>query len=303
MGRLFIVGAAKCGTTSLYNYLKGHPELYFSLVKEPNYFSKVYPLTNSEKIRPKKGKEYHSKVITDKFVYDSLFDDANLVQHKYLCECSTSYLFDKDSARLIKATYPDAKIIVMLRNPVHRAFSHYKMYLNSGVEKNENFLNALISDYQKKEKVLGRDFAYIDIGMYYKQLSRYYHEFDSSQIKIVIFEEFIKNVPQALLEIGHFLGISTTYFKEMKFGKTHNESLKPKNNFIKFLVILKNKFYYLFDFMPNSIKYRLKSFLLVKDSDKTINPKAVAYINDILHEDLMSLKEYLSEKEMDQLMN
>lgn len=278
MNRLFIVGAAKSGTTSLYKYLKQHPDLFFSPVKEPNYFSDVFPLTNSEKTKPIEGKEYHSKVINSKKDYDKLFSAADSGKYKYLCESSNSYFFDKNSASKIKHEYPDSKIIIMIRNPIHRAYSHYKMYYNSGIEKNHSFYEALKKDQQKKNKVWGKDFCYIDLGLYNIQFQRYAKLFDKSQIHILIFEDFIKNTQQNLIETSNFLGISPNKFESNIFNEKHNESLVPKNIIIKSLFRLKNDFYYVSENLPSGLKIFLKRKFFKKEIKKSIEDKAVSLV-------------------------
>lgn len=302
MKRLFLVGAAKCGTTSLYNYLDKHPELFFSTVKEPNFYSNVIPLTNSEKTTPIKGKKYHSKVINDITVYEGLFDGADPLKHKYLCEASTSYLYDSLSAKRISQHYPGAKILIMIRNPVERAFSHYKMYFNSGVEKNRDFLTALKADERADQKVLGRDFAYIDLGRYYHQISRYMNYFPPSQIHIIVFEDFVKDPLTHLNQIAKFLDITSNVFKKIDFTKKHNVGAKPKNGLVKKLFFLKNKYFFLTEWIPQTWKDALKRSFFVKDHNLQISREAIDFIHERLGSDIESLKEYVSEETIEKYL-
>ena len=111
---LFIVGAMKSGTTSLYEYLNVIPRIYMSPIKEPKYFHmKGY------------GKEVNVKRISDKKNYLNLFEKVNT--EKIIGEASPDYLFDPNSPRLIHKKVPNANIIICLRDPVERTFSHYLM--------------------------------------------------------------------------------------------------------------------------------------------------------------------------------
>src|SRR5262245_44057756 len=113
----FIVGAPKAGTTSLYEYLRRHPQVYMSPVKEPNYFS--YADTVAQNL-------YHKeKGIEQWDEYVKLFEASNGAHA--IGEASVSYLFYPEVPRRLNEKFPDARIIIVLRNPVDRAYSHYYM--------------------------------------------------------------------------------------------------------------------------------------------------------------------------------
>ena len=122
---IFIVGAPKAGTTSLYNYLNEHPEIVMSMKKETDYFS-------NESIE-KQGMYYEKKRIMTLARYHSFFPVS---ENKIYGEASVSYLFYKDVPKKIKDYNDNGKIIVMLRNPVDRAFSHYLMDYRLGLSSN-----------------------------------------------------------------------------------------------------------------------------------------------------------------------
>jgi hypothetical protein len=111
---LFIVGAAKAGTTSLYHYLAQHPDIYMAPVKEPHFFSRIHPAPELEAFFPH---------VSDEADYLSLF--ANAHAETVRGEASTSYLSHPDVADAIWQKRPEAKIVIMLRDPVERAYSNY----------------------------------------------------------------------------------------------------------------------------------------------------------------------------------
>ena len=127
----FIVGAAKCATTSLYRYLANHPDVFMSTPKELNYFSAT-ELKNQELY-------YNEKVISNLGDYEEIFHNADADGKKILGEASVSYLFYPSVPKKIFEYNKNAKIIIILRNPIERAFSHYLMderlgYVNIGFE-------------------------------------------------------------------------------------------------------------------------------------------------------------------------
>ena len=116
---LFIVGAPKAGTSSLYEYLKKIPGIYMSPIKEPHYFD-IQTIPTNHKLNP----------IRDKKKYLSLFKKVK--DEKIVGEASPGYLSDPQAPKLIHQVSPNARIIISLRNPVQRAFSEYLMYVNYG---------------------------------------------------------------------------------------------------------------------------------------------------------------------------
>lgn len=145
----FIVGAAKSGTTSLYHYLKQHPEIYMSPVKEPKYF-----LASINKF-PHNGPgdiEVDKKIIRTWDEYLKLFSNASV--EKCIGEASCGYLYYCELvAPSIKRISPEAKIIIVLRNPVERAFSAYCYLFREGRE-TLSFEEALKIEEERKKKEL-----------------------------------------------------------------------------------------------------------------------------------------------------
>ncbi len=113
----FVVGAAKSGTSSLHRHLEQHPAVFMPAVKEPHFFSDERPPVQEVKSLRE---------------YLALFADSPLGARAG--EASTSNLYSPESASRIKAFQPDAGIIMVLRNPVDRAYSQYWNQVHEGVE-------------------------------------------------------------------------------------------------------------------------------------------------------------------------
>jgi hypothetical protein len=106
---LFLVGAPKAGTTSLWHYLGAHPEVHLGALKEPHFFTSQ--------------KRIYVETVKDEVAYLRLFAGARGA--RYLCDASGSYLHDPSAPESIRRVSPDARIVVSLREPVARAFSSY----------------------------------------------------------------------------------------------------------------------------------------------------------------------------------
>lgn len=222
----FLVGAARSGTTSLYNYLICNPRIFLPNVKEPNFFANVNSSIPEEHELPDPKKKYHAKIITSLEVYESLYLSASPLQLKG--DTSPSYMWDQTCAKRIFEYNPKAKIIISLRHPVDRAFSHFKMNLFIGHEREKDFLKALKS---KKSPYWGGSNRYLEISQYFLQVKEYYDVFPEDQIKVIIFEEWVNNVGSCISEICSFLGIDPVQRSLLKV-KEFNEVKETRLNFI-----------------------------------------------------------------------
>jgi hypothetical protein len=218
----FIVGAPKSGTTSLYEYLKQIPEFFFPSIKEPNFFSVNL---NQELLL--------TKPIRQKEKYLSLYQNAR--NEKFLGDASPTYLWDPDAARLISEKSPNAKIIILLRNPVSRAFSHYLFLVSFGAEILD-FEAAIKNSLSFKDDYRGR---IIEGGRYEKQIKNYLKFFKRDQIHFIIFEEFITNTEDSLRDTLKFLDIDYD-LEKINFAKSFNEFSVPRNELS--LTIMQNDF-------------------------------------------------------------
>lgn len=233
---LFIVGAAKAGTTSLRSYLNQHPDIFFTPLKEPNFFARdidpakftaAYKKRNAfadeAYFKTQPLPELHISFIQSPLQYIELFRDSD--QEKYIGESSTAYLYSSVAANKIHEYNPDAKIIVLLRNPISRAFSHYTMALQGGYT-DLNFREAIEKDIKKHEKGFGISDLFIDLGLYSQQLKRFYSSFPLHQIKIVLYDDFKLDSNQTLNELFAWLEIGPIL---VNTHKQMNVSLQPKS--------------------------------------------------------------------------
>src|ERR671923_1674427 len=213
----FIVGAQRAGTTSLYHYLKKIPGVYMSRVKEPSYFAPNY-------IRRDPG-----RFLRGKEEYLSLFENAS--GYTAVGEASPMYLWDPDAPKLIHRTVPHARIIMILRDPVERAYSNYLMFTKYSGTKS-SFYDELMQDYKSQEKLFGRSKLYIEFGMYYEQVKRYFDIFGREQVKVLIFEEFVQRPAQSVNEVLAFLGVNYSVTEVKEQYNPYSVPRSPLSNLI-----------------------------------------------------------------------
>ena len=210
----FIVGAPKAGTTSLYRYLKQHPDVFLPDIKEPNFFSSTELLADNL--------YYNAKIITDLQEYRALYSGDG--DGRVRGDASVSYLFYPQVPQRIKEMVPDARIIIMLRNPVDRAYSHYLM------DKRLGYVNISFEEIVMRQSThkLQRLFyqQFVEIGLYADQVERYLKVFGENNVHIILFEDFAENVFDCLKQVCLFLDISPEY--ELKIEQ-HNAFGFPGN--------------------------------------------------------------------------
>jgi hypothetical protein len=258
---LFIVGAAKCGTTTLHSILSGHPDIFMSRVKEPHFFSDVF-INTSEKVSIDKKKDYHSITVKDEITYHKLFEDGKKM--RYRGEASPSYLWDIKTAERIYNYNQDAKVIIILRDPIKRCFSHYQMDITNGGQSNYSYFDALLKDYQleKYKKIWGskKSHLYVELGLYHSQITKYSAIFPKKQFLILTISD-LKDINHLHLKLASFLSVNSKF--KIREQPAANVAKLPK---FKFIITFKNN-------------------LLVQSLNKVIGVEARQTIKALLYRD------------------
>lgn len=203
----FIVGAQRCSTTYLYKLLEESTEICMAtpMRPEPKYFLDMKQVLL--------GKDYY---------LHTFFQQPC---KKLLVEKSTSYIESKQAAERIYNYFPDAKIVILLRNPVQRAISNYRFSRENGIETLE-FAEAIKQEGQRNDEYETgtfsvSPFAYMRRGQYIDYIAYYQSYFPKDQIKILVKEQFISS--QGVFDdLCDFLGIGT--FRPRGLKKTINAS-------------------------------------------------------------------------------
>jgi hypothetical protein len=229
------VGAPKAGTTSLYHYLDQHPDIYMSPVKEPNYFAAEIRYENVKE-RPA-GTEFDQRalreylsgpmsekrfggIITEWNDYLKLFRDVK--GEKAIGEASVCYLWSKTAAQNIHANIPDAKIIIILRDPVDRAFSQYLQSLTMGRTRN-SFRWYVETCLRQRDGQLDEFRFCLELGEYSEGIQRYLDQFPRENVHIVYYEDYQKRQAQVLAATFRFLGVDPSFVPD-----TGEHELRPR---------------------------------------------------------------------------
>ena len=297
---LFIVGTMKAGTTSLYHYLSQHPDIFMCPIKEPNYFCK--DIRKKDFIQTQKDR-FLSRLNIDKYLsktplekihhgfidnfhdYKQLFKEVK--NERIIGEVSVSYLYSAQAAKEIFHYNSESKIIIILRNPIDRAYSHWKMNLSGGFEKNNvSFYDAIQNDMNSRIKGYFCSNLYIELGLYYEQVKRYQNIFHNNQILILLFEDFLENKENLINKIFSFLNIS---HKIIDLAETFNVSTMPRYPIIKKLA----QKYRIKKIIPSKYKDKLDTLFTSKKIPK-IDQTARLLIYDYYKKDIEELEKLIN---------
>lgn len=211
-----IIGAQRSGTTSLYNYLIQHPNIISAMTKEVHFFDLNF----------NKGASW----------YESQFNlNQKTSNNKYITgEASPYYIFHPLVPKRVFELLSDVKLIVLLRNPIDRAFSHYWYEKQTGAE-DHSFIDAINSEPKRLEgeeqKILQnhnyysfthQNFSYLSRGIYVDQLKHWMSYFPRKQFLVIKSEDFFSATSDTLKKIFEFLDVqdfNLTSYEKYNLGK------------------------------------------------------------------------------------
>jgi len=268
-----IVGAGKCGTTSLHNYLAQHPQIYMCQKKETFFFI-------NEKTREKHKPWGAVTTVED---YCSLFQDAP--KGSVTGEISTNYYAYPESAQLIYQHIPTVKIIAILRDPAERAFSSYQMHIRQGIEK------------RSFEQVISEDNKYVKRGFYFSEIIPYFKIFNRQSIKILLYDDLCQNPIAFMQDLFKFIEVDDNFIPDMskkgrKGGLPKNQSLNQlltKPNLLRSSVAAVLKLA-----MPLQVRQKIRAVLIKKNTYKAkLSPEARRKLIEFYKDDILKLQDLL----------
>ena len=242
-----IIGAMKAATTSLYTYIKQHPDIFMTKVKEPMFFNNFNQNTDFKVLGNK------SKKVNSLLDYFSMF--GSVKNESAIGEASPAYIYNENAPHLIKEHLPDVKIIAILRQPTDRAYSNFLHTKRADRENVNSFEQAIKIEKERISDNWSPLYHYIQKGFYSVQLKRYYNLFPKENIKVYLFEDVVKTPKETLKDIFKFLNVDENI--EIDVSKKSNVSGTPKG--ILGFILKKMRYYNLMpkfaisDYLPTFI--------------------------------------------------
>ncbi|HWC96695.1 MAG TPA: sulfotransferase [Candidatus Sulfopaludibacter sp.] len=296
----FLVGAPKAGSTSLYHHLDRHPQIYMSPIKEPCYFStEIRPHHFSASLQQQVARDtealdrYLAGPMTQKLPgamvqhwddYLRLFAAAS--DHKAIGEASVCYLWSSTAPVNIRAQIPDAKILIVLRNPVERAFSQYIHCVSMGR------LHASLHDHiqaslRNRDPKFSMEFPFLELGRYHGQIQRYRDHFPAASICISFFEDYRDRPRETLATVLRFLNVDDSFVADT--AARHLQVALPRNlaagHYLKSLGIWQRAR----RLCPPSILPLARRLVHRPRRDIALDPQDRAFLADYYRDDILQL--------------
>ncbi len=287
MPNFLIIGAAKSGTTALHDAFAQHPQIYMSPTKEPNFFAlegdSLHYATGSVQ------ESYLAHCTTDLSTYCGQFNPN--VDQIAVGEASPIYLYDFKSPERIEAYIPSAKLIVILRDPIERAYSNFLHHIRDDLETTTDFLEAVALEESRIADNWWWGFHYVRSGFYHEQLKRYFERFDRNQIKICLYEDLSKNRLNTLYDLFQFLSVDPTFTPDMSVRQNVTGVPRSKNlhRFLSQTHPIKT---FLKPLLPEKLRRRLVTNLKNQNLDKPQIPVDIREkLLPIFQEDILQLQD------------
>jgi hypothetical protein len=211
-----VIGAESSGTTSLYQYLRQHPQIFMSPIKEPNFFA------YDEAAHRNRHDVFPIRSFVD---YQALFFGVR--GQRAIGEASTTYLYCSAAPDRIKEALPGVRLIAMLRDPVERAHTAYLTIARAGREKRT--FAQVVRDARNGEACV-----YVDRGAYHGQLARYADRFARDQWAVYLFDDYKRDPISVLHRIFRFLDVDDAFVPDVSVK--HNVSGLPKSKLLERLL-------------------------------------------------------------------
>ncbi len=275
---LFIVGAVKSGTTSLYAYLKQHPDIFFPDMKEPHFFAQPAPAREQRHL---------ITFIGDEAEYLRLYAPGR--NRRFRGDASPSYLWSERAAARIAEVSPDARIVVILRDPIERAYAQYLMDYSEGAI-DRPFFEALRRDWERPDKGWGVSQLYVELGLYCGQIQRYRALFGHDRVLVLLLEDLKKDARGVLMRIARFLDIPEGPMGQVDTALAHNHYKQPKGQWARWLAGHPVSRFLGEHVVPRRLGEYVWEHWMQKEAAKPpIDPRAVAYLQGIYEPELCAL--------------
>ena len=200
-----VIGAPRCATTSLFHYLRQHPDVYLPRKKELHYFSYEYLKENCSGPGDKAALATLPGTMRE---YEMHYSGVGV--ERAIGEISPSYLYWSGTSERILATLGRVRIVAVLRDPIDRAFSQYMHVVSLGRE-TLDFYDALMAEEERRRQRWGDIWRYAEHSLYADKVSRCLAAFGSENVKIILFEELVGDTPGIMEELFRFLQVDPQF--------------------------------------------------------------------------------------------
>ncbi|MEM9052937.1 MAG: sulfotransferase [Bacteroidota bacterium] len=300
----FVIGVVKGGTTSLYHYLNQHPEVYLPPIKETNHFAakdisekdflpgyaQDVSINLDRYIKSGMKETIHIAHVNEDRHYEGIFSKVN--GEEAIGEISNSYMICPSAAKAIHDFNPEAKIIVVLRNPIRRAWSQFLMNLREAKSEAEDFIKEVQEDHALNPKGWGVNHQYLELGKYAGQLKRYFELFGRDKVLALFFEDYKNDANSVLMEICQFLDIDSSF--EFDFSENSNAAALPRSAGLNKFLVKSGIMTAAKKLTPKPLRQKLAVALYSDKNIPTLSEEDSAWLKDYYADEVKSLSKLLN---------
>ena len=275
----FLAGVPKAGTSSFHHYLDQHPQVFMSKKKEPHHFSW-------------EDDGWPRWAVKNRAAYEALFEEALPDQQRG--ESSTWTLYSEGAPGRIAEAVPDARIVVLLRDPTERAYSNWMFNLSSGFESLDTFEVALVAEPGRIAQGSPWHHHYVRAGLYAPQVRRYLEQFGADRVLVHLFEDLKDDALAVTQRTFSFLGVDPAFRPNTE--TVSNRTTVPRSRWVHAFMSgsgpVKRS---LKRVVPADLSARLGRLVKVRNRGAlpTISPDTRRRLNDLFRDDVADLSDLL----------
>jgi hypothetical protein len=293
MPNVLLIGAAKSGPSSLYEYLRQHPQIYVPERPGPSFFAlegEEPTLAGPKAWVANRRWVTERRYVSDLPRYQALFRKAR--DEIAVGESSDLYLSTPEAAERIRHHIPDVKLMAMLRNPVERAYSAYRYLVQGGYETLPTFEEALDAEESRVAANWDHEWQYARRGFYHEQLRRYFDLFDREQIRVFLYDDFAADPAAVLREVFAFLGVDPAFTPDTSVR--YNITGTPRSRLVHAMVARPSVARDLLrPFVPTTLRRRVRTAVMRRNlvSDKVkMKQETRRRLVELYREDVLQLQ-------------
>ena len=286
-----VAGAAKCGTTSLFHYLKQHPDVFLPAQKELHYFAYDHLSRNSGGPGGARSLDF---ACATREAYEAHYRAAG--SQVAIGEVSPSYFYFDEVSERIEAELCAPKIVIILRDPIEKAYSQY-MHLVRDNRETLPFFEALMAEQDRIADGWPALWRYAESSVYARRITKYLDVFGQDRVKILVFEELSENPALVLDALFGFLGLAPQ--DAIDTARVYNRSGQPRSRMLADFVTKRNPFTTAARrWLPEDLRDRVKNAMLNLNTGRkqAIDDRSRAYLQAFFADDVAALERILGRR-------
>ncbi len=274
---LFVVGCAKSGTTAIWDFLEKNESVLCSKIKEPHFFSDIVP--------DKRGGVYIQN-ITDLASYEKCFKADS--RYKYKLDASTSYCLKRSTLEKVLKYNASSKVIMIIRNPIDRAYSHYLNDISEGY-RSGTFKALIEQELKEASPEWSRGPIYLELGLYAKRIE-WCREIFKDRFLLLLYDDLLIDRRAVVSALSDFLEL------ELDDCLPVSNSYKKQRGIFRYLISNVYLYSLLKALLPDSLKKALKKMAFVKSEKPEMSSIDYDFLRNFYMEDVKAVEECLGRK-------